>query len=67
MSIQISTAQYVRAHGKQPRGYGQWAFFFDGATDVDDAQWFTGKYSEAKKMAIAFAVTRKHSSIAVGS
>lgn len=67
MSIHISTTQYEFAHRKQPRGYGQWAFFFDGATDVDDAQWFTGKYSEAKKMAIAYAVTFKHSSIEVGS
>ena len=67
MTIEFSTKEYVFSHRKEPRGYGQWAFFFDGATDVDDAQWFTGKYSEAKKMAIAFAVTRKHSKIEVGS
>ena len=67
MAIEVNTSDYVRSHGRAPRGYGQWAFFFDHKKDVDDAQWFTGKYGEAKKMAITYAVTFKHSRIDVGA
>jgi len=29
MAIQVSTEQYQFAHGKAPRGEGQWAFSFE--------------------------------------
>jgi hypothetical protein len=64
MSIEVNTTQYQFSHGKSPRGYGQWAFFFDGESEP---QWYNGKFSDAKKMAIAYAVTKGHSRIAVGS
>jgi hypothetical protein len=28
--LNISTARYVRSHGKQPRGFGSWAFIVNG-------------------------------------
>jgi hypothetical protein len=36
MSLTVNTTRYELANGKKPRGYddGQWAFFFDGETDV---------------------------------
>ena len=67
MSIEVSTREYEFSHGKKPRGYGNWAFFFDGATDVGAAKWFTGKFSEAKKMAVAWAASKKHTKVEVGS
>lgn len=63
MSIQVSTSEYEFSHGKKPRGYGQWAFFFD---NDKEPFWATGKYGDAKKMAVAYAVTKKHSRIKVG-
>ncbi len=67
--LTISTSRYEFAHGRKPRGYEyrQWAFFFDSETDVDKAQWFLGKYSAAKIMAITYAVTKKHTRIELGS
>ena len=62
MSIEISTTNYEFSHGKKPRGYGKWAFFFDGG---DVPLFFTGKFSEAKRMAIAYAVGHNFSKISV--
>ena len=64
MSIEIKTSEYEFAHGKKPRGYGGWAFFFGNETEPF---WAHGTYSEAKKMAIAMAVIKKVSVIRVGS
>lgn len=65
--VQVSTANYYAAHGHAPRGRGNWAFFFDGATDVDDAKWFEGMYSEAKAKAVRYAVEHGHYRVSVGS
>ena len=62
--MQVSTSNYEFTHGKKPRGYGQWAFFFDGESAPF---WYTGSYAEAKKMAIRYAVSKGHHLIAVGS
>lgn len=66
-SLEVETTQYEFVHGKRPKGYGMWAFFFDGETDSLKAFWHTGKYSEAKAMAIRWAVVKGHRRIAVGS
>lgn len=29
MAINIDTRQYMRAHGKEPRGRGTWAFIYE--------------------------------------
>ena len=65
--IQVNTRQYELAHGKKPRGYGNWAFFFDGRTEIEEAFWHNGKFSEASKMAVAYAVAKKFMRIEVGS
>ena len=28
--MEVSTTQYEFSHGKKPRGFGTWGFFFDG-------------------------------------
>lgn len=30
MTVEFDTRDYVRSHGKQPKGWGRWAFDFDG-------------------------------------
>jgi hypothetical protein len=60
--IEFSTTQYQFSHGKQPRGYGYWGFFFDGESEP---QFYTGKFSDAKKTARAYAVTKGHVKIEV--
>ena len=56
-SVSFSTTPYEREHGKQPRGYGAWAFQrLYGGTLVGEIKFFTGTVAEAKKMAAeAFA------------
>lgn len=46
--IYIKTNQYF--HSRHPRGYGNWGFEIAGAV-----HFFIGKYSQAKKEAIAKA------------
>lgn len=63
MAIEFNTREYEFSHGKQPRGYGQWAFFFDSDPEPF---WATGSYAEAKKMAKAYAVSKGYREIKVG-
>lgn len=63
MAVTVSTTEFEFSHGKAPRGYGCWAFFFDHG---DEPQFFTGNYSAAKKAAVAYAVAKKHTVVRVG-
>ena len=45
--MEVSTTQYEFSHGKKPRGFGTWGFFFDGKRDADQAFWFSGSYGNA--------------------
>lgn len=65
--IEFSTTQYEFAHGKKPRGYGRWVFFFDGETSIEKSLWHTGKFSEVKALAIRWAVIKGHHKVTVGS
>lgn len=50
-AVRVETNRYERSHGKKPRGYGQWAFYFD---DKGGEPIFTPKamsYSDAIKWA----------------
>jgi hypothetical protein len=67
MAIQFCTHQFEAAHGKRPSGRGSWAFFFNGATRVEDAFWYNGLYSDARKAALAEAKKRGAVEIEVGS
>ena len=51
--MRADTTQYQFSHGKQPRGYGRWAFEVGGETFF-----FTAHYSVAKKQAFEVARTR---------
>lgn len=54
MKATVNTSSYEFAHGKKPRGDGQWAF-----TIKCDTHWFCGTYSEAKRKAIKKATELK--------
>jgi len=49
----FSNRDYIEEHGKNPRGYGMWAFATKRSADVSDIFWFTGSLTEAKKAAKA--------------
>lgn len=65
MAIRIDTSEYLRSHGKQPRGTGMWGFFFDREQDVQNCFWHPGSFAEAKQRAVAWAVTKGHTVIRV--
>lgn len=61
--IQFDTTDYQFAHGKAPRGSGQWAFTFvvDGMIPTRQGEpeicWHTGSFADAKRSARAYALT----------
>ena len=63
----ISTREYRLSHGKEPRGRGHWAFFFDHHDEIDSAMWYQGTYRQALTMARRYAVTKGFTYIEVGS
>lgn len=60
--VRVSTRNYEWAHGRKPRGYGFWCFTIDG-TDF----FWTGTYTETKKLAVEMAVSLNVRNIEVGS
>ncbi len=65
----VSTDQYQFAHGKSPRGFGSWGFFFDDARDASQV-WFAEPamtYAQAKRAAIVEAKRRDAVRIEVAS
>ena len=55
MAIEIRTEHFEFSHGKPPRGYGHWGFAEDPReSDADKMVWYTGKWSNARKNAIAW-------------
>jgi hypothetical protein len=56
--MEINTRKFEAAHGKRPRGYGNWAFCPADKYEANDylahVMWFTGKYSEVKDRAARF-------------
>ena len=55
MAIEIRTEQFEMSHGRAPRGYGHWGFAENPKeTDMDEMVWFTGKWSDARKSAVAW-------------
>ena len=52
--MRADTIQYQRSHGKQPRGWGKWAFQVGG-----EVFYFTAHYSEARRQAFEVARTRR--------
>lgn len=55
----VETRDYMRSHGKQPRGFGSWAFAFSREAKLDDLFWaYNMNYADAKKQAVAEAQRR---------
>lgn len=52
MTFEFSTRDFLFSHGKEPRGYGSWAFEIEGGPAVFAP---TSTYAEAKKWAKARA------------
>ena len=44
--IEVKTNSFVNAHGRDPKGFGRWAFQIG-----DSIGWITDTYSEAVKVA----------------
>jgi hypothetical protein len=55
--VQFDTSEFERAHGRNPRGRGSWAFadaqHARRADYLDFVFWFNGSYGEAKRAAAA--------------
>lgn len=55
MGASFTTTDYQFAHGKKPRGTGNWAFvpadyvWPDGLMPEDAIAWYYGLYSDAKR------------------
>ena len=51
--MEIETRQFEFAHGKKPRGVGQWAFRFNGPNSNASTEFAPGtlSYAEGKKWA----------------
>ena len=61
IKVEVETACYVRAHGKEPRGSGHW--MFSPTVPGLDLDWdalirVSGTFTEAKKAATAVARER---------
>jgi hypothetical protein len=69
--VEISTAAFKRAHGKNPRGNGSWGFCprqnynCESLDYLDHVQWFNGDFSEARRKALAFFRTKPGVSVVV--
>lgn len=59
MAAEVTTAEFVRTHGKAPRGFGSWAFQASttrAAFDADrtgEVTFVTATFTEARKRAVA--------------
>jgi len=68
MKIEVRTNEYERAHGKKPRGLGNWAFWMGSDTrDIEKANSFFGTYTEACRQARIKARELGFERVTVGS
>lgn len=59
MNVTVSTRDYQFSHNRAPRGYGSWAFAFDGAEQMHEIFWVhSATYTQARKAAVAEARRR---------
>ena len=69
MTVHFNTFEYEASHGKRPRGFGCWAFFFHHTRRIEEA-WFVNpacSYSDAEKAAAAEAKKRGVREVFVGA
>ena len=68
MKINVSTRQFEIAHGRKPRGTGNWAFnLLDDQGRTVATVWHNGTFTDAKKEAVARARFAGSQDIEVGS
>lgn len=48
--MKIITSEFTLSHGKQPKGFGNWAFRIN-----DEVKFFSGNYADTKRMAVEYA------------
>ena len=66
MHVMFSTDKYEWSHGKKPRGFGVWGFWFDCDTRTKVTFWVTGSsFADAKKSALAWARAKNYSFVEV--
>lgn len=67
MTVIVSTSAYEFAHGRKPRGAGQWAFIIDGNVSVPFWSVPRTPYSEAKAQAVEYAKRKGATRVEVGT
>jgi hypothetical protein len=56
LPIYVDTFEYMRSHGREPRGRGSWAFSFDRSDEVVWAQGgLSMTFADARKWAVRVA------------
>ena len=63
--VEVDTHEFRFSHGKAPRGFGQWAFFFDNSNEPVFAP--HSSFADARRWAVAEAKAGGHSVVRVGS
>ena len=51
MKIEFRNDEYIKSHGKAPKGYGSWAFAASRNPDPLDLKFFHGTLTQAKAQA----------------
>jgi hypothetical protein len=57
--VEIDESEYVRSHGKRPRGHGNWCFALENPLYthlIPKSIWFTAAYNVARRRAQLAAV-----------
>lgn len=49
--VTISTQEFVRSHGRKPKGWGGWIFAFGDPNDAGTWRNFNGTFAKARKAA----------------
>lgn len=65
--MEFSTAEFEFSHGKKPRGFGYWAFFFGRNPNAEAVFAPRGTFAEAKRWAAKEAKAAGHNFVRVGS
>lgn len=65
-SVTVDYMSYIGAWGKQPRGYGSWAFYF-GDERTSRPRFYTGGFADCTRQAVREAKTEGFRRIFVGS
>ena len=66
--VRVSTREFELAHGRKPRGEGNWAFHFkNDAGETVHTEFWVGTLTFARRCAVGLAKQRGVSTVEVGS